>query len=38
MRRWGLSGMAWYKESEMLSGSYATLDDYAAIIALSSTG
>jgi hypothetical protein len=37
MRRWGLSGMAWYKESEMFSGSYATLDDYAAIIVLSST-
>lgn len=32
MRRYGLVGMAWYKESELLSGRYATLTEYERII------
>jgi hypothetical protein len=33
MQRYNLIGMAWYREDELHSGQYATLDDYAAIIA-----
>ena len=32
MRRYGLWGMAWYKESELLSGRYATLANYQSLI------
>ncbi len=32
MRRYKLLGMAWYKEEELFSGRYATLDDYKRII------
>lgn len=32
MRRYGLVGMAWYKESQLLSGRYATLAGYERII------
>ncbi len=34
MKRYGLSGMAWYRESELFSGRYATLDDYKRAISL----
>jgi hypothetical protein len=33
MERYHLIGMAWYREEELLSGNYATLDDYERIIA-----
>jgi hypothetical protein len=33
MDRYHLIGMAWYREDELLSGNYATLDDYGRIIA-----
>lgn len=33
MVRFGLTGMAWYRESELFSGVYATLDDLRATIA-----
>lgn len=33
MRQYGLLGMAWYRESELFSGRYATLTDYARTIA-----
>jgi hypothetical protein len=32
MQRFGLIGMAWCRESELMSGRYATLDDYRALI------
>jgi len=32
MRRYGLIGMAWYDEEQLLSGRYATLDDYERVI------
>jgi hypothetical protein len=32
MKKYGLLGMAWYNESELFSGQYATLDDYRKII------
>lgn len=31
-RRYGLVGMAWYNEKQLLSGHYATLEDYKRII------
>lgn len=31
--RFGLLGFAWYREAELLAGTYATLADYAAVIA-----
>ena len=33
VRRYGLLGMAWYREEELFSGEYAGLDDYQRIIA-----
>ena len=33
VRRYGLLGMSWYREEEMFSGSYATLNDYSQVIA-----
>ncbi len=33
MRRYGLIGMAWYREEELFTGQYATLDDYRRVIA-----
>lgn len=33
MRRHGLTGMLWYRESEMFSGRYATLQEYERVIA-----
>jgi hypothetical protein len=33
MERYHLIGMAWYREDELFSGRYATLDDYKRIIA-----
>jgi hypothetical protein len=32
MRRYGLTGMAWYREEELFSGRYANLQDYEWII------
>ena len=32
MRRYGLEGMAWYDEEQLLSGSYATLEEYGRVI------
>jgi hypothetical protein len=32
MRRYGLTGMAWYNEEQLFSGRYATLDDYERVI------
>jgi hypothetical protein len=33
MQRYGLNGMAWYREEELYSGQYANLDDYRHTIA-----
>ena len=33
MKKYGLTGMMWYKESEIFSGSYAGLTDYQQVIA-----
>jgi hypothetical protein len=33
VHRYGLLGMAWYREEELLSGDYATLDDYRDVFA-----
>jgi len=33
MRRYGLLGMAWYREAQLFSGRYATLDNYRRAIA-----
>jgi hypothetical protein len=33
MERYGLIGMAWYNETELLSGKYASLQDYKQVIA-----
>lgn len=35
MKRYNLLGMAWYREEELLSGRYATLEDYRSTIAAS---
>lgn len=32
MERYGLLGMAWYREEELFSGQYATLEDYRNVI------
>lgn len=32
MKKYDLSGMVWYRESEMFSGSYATLADYRLVM------
>ena len=32
MKEFGLLGMAWYREEELFSGMYASLDDYRRII------
>ena len=33
VQRYGLLGMAWYREEELFSGQYATLNDYSQVIA-----
>lgn len=32
MERYGLLGMAWFREDQLFSGDYATLDDFRAVI------
>ena len=32
MEAYGLLGMAWYRERELLSPDYASLEDYQAVI------
>jgi hypothetical protein len=38
MKRYGLIGMAWYNETELFSGQYASLHDYRRMILVNNSG